>query len=182
MRERSLQNSASSRRSSATVIDVSFDNTSPSTQQMDERPIKTPLQELAHSKGLDENTEVPDAADYHAPFEEGDEKMSESSLLNDMKKQLDQLPSERMQGRDEMKRELDELREEIRKDRQEMREERRQELQEMREERRQELQQMLDNRTDELRNEIHEIREEIKTLINAVEQIADNTKKSVKEN
>ena len=44
------------------------------------------------------------------------------------------------------------------------------------------MQEMLDNRTQELRNEIHEIREEIKTLINAVEQIADNTKRSIKEN
>ena len=128
---------------------------------MDERPIKTPSQELSQSQGIDENTDVPDAADYQAPFGEEAEKMSESSLLNDMKKQLDQLPSERMQERDEMKRELDELREE------------------MREERRQEVQEMLDNRTRELRNEI---REEIKTLINAVEQIADNTKRSIKEN
>ena len=160
MRKRSLQNSASSRRSSATVIDVSFDNTSPSSQRMDERPIKTPLQELSQSQDIDENTDVPDAADYQAPFGEAAEKMSESSLLNDMKKQLDQLPSERRQGRDEMKKELDELREE----------------------RRQEVQEMLDNRTHELRNEIHEIREEIKILINAVEQIADTTKRSVKEN
>ena len=133
--------------------------------------MKTPLQELAHSQGLDENTDVPDAAGYQAPFGEAAEKLSERSLLNDMKKQLDQLPSERMQERDEMKRELDELREEIRQDKQEMREERGQELQEM-----------MDNRTQELRNEIHEIREEIKTLINAVEQIADKTKRSVKEN
>ena len=148
---------------------------------MDERPIKTPSQELSQSQGIDENTDVPDAADYQAPFGEEAEKMSESSLLNDMKKQLDQLPGERMQERDEMKRELDELREEIRKDRQEMREERRQELQEMREERRQDLQEVLDNRK-ELRNEIHEIREEMKTLIIAVQKIADNTEESVKEN
>ena len=130
---------------------------------MDERPIKTPSQELSQSQGIDENTDVPDAADYQAPFGEEAEKMSESSLLNDMKKQLDQLPGERMQERDEMKRELDELREE------------------MREERRQERQEMLDNRK-ELRNEIHEIREEMKTLIIAVQKIADNTEESVKEN
>ena len=181
MRKRSLQNSASSRRSSVTVIDVSFDSVGPSTQQMDERPMKTRWQELAHSQGLDEHTDVPDAADYQVPFGEEAGKISESAFLNDMKKQQDQRPSERVQERDEMKRELDELREEIRKDRQEMREERRQELQEMREERRQELQEMLDNRK-ELRNEIHEIREEMKTLIIAVEKIADNTEESVKEN
>ena len=160
MKKRSLQNSASSRRSSATIIDVSPDSISPSSQQMDERPIKTPSQELSQSQGIDENTDVPDEADYQAPFGEEAEQMSESSLLNDMKKQLDQLPSERLQGRDEMKRELDELREE----------------------RRQEVQGMLDNRTHELRNEIHEIREEIKILIHAVEQIAHNTKRSGKEN
>ena len=89
VRKRSLQNSASSRRSSATVIDVSFDNTSPSSQRMDERPIKTPLQELSQSQDIDENTDVPDAADYQAPFGEAAEKMSESSLMSDMKKQLD---------------------------------------------------------------------------------------------
>ena len=172
---------ASSRRSSSTVIDVSSDSIGPSSQQMDERPIKTPSQELSQSQGIDENTDVPDAADYDAPFGEEIEKMSESSLLNNMKKQLDQLPSERMQERDEMKRELDEVREEIRKDRQEMREERWQELQEMREERRQELQEMLDNRK-ELRNEMFEMHGEIKNLINAVKQIADNTEESVKEN
>ena len=148
---------------------------------MDERPIKTPSQELSQSQGIDENTDVPDAADYQAPFGEEAEKMSESSLLNDMKKQLDQLPIERMQERDAMKRELDELREEIRKDRQEMREERWQELQEMREERRQELQEMLDNRK-ELRNEMFEMHGEIKNLVNAVKQIADNAEESVKEN
>ena len=148
---------------------------------MDERPIKTPSQELSQSQGIDENTDVPDAADYQAPFGEEAGKISESALLNDMKKQPDQLPSQRMQERDEMKRELDELREEIRKDMQEMREERRQELQERREERRQDLQEVLDNRK-ELRNEIHEIREEMKTLIIAVEKIADNTEEGVKEN
>ena len=182
VRKRSLQNSASSRRSSATIIDVSPDSISQSSQQVDEAVARA-LQELAHSQGLDENTDVPDAADYQAPFGEEAEKMSESSLLNDMKKQLDQLPGERMQERDEMKRELDELREEIRKDRQEMREERKQELQEMRQERRQELQEVLEERRQELqevldnrkelRNEIHEIREEMKTLIIAVEKIAD---------
>ena len=116
---------------------------------MDERPTKIPMQELAHSQDLDENTDVPDAADYQAPFGEAADKMSESALLNDMKKQLDHPCSEKVQGRDEMKRELDELREEMREER---------------------------------RQEIHEIREEIKTLIDAVEQIADNTKGSVKEN
>ena len=75
MRQRSLQNSASSRRPSATVIDVSSGSISHSPQQADERPIKTPLQELSHSQGLDENTEVPDAADYQAPFGEGAEHM-----------------------------------------------------------------------------------------------------------
>ena len=170
MRKRSVQNSASSRRSSATVIDVSSESISPSTQQVVEGPIKTPLQELAHSQGLDENTDVPDSADYQAPFGEAAEKMSESSLLNDMKKQLNHLPGERMQERDEMKRELDELREEIRKDRQEMREERRQDLQEV-----------LDNRK-ELRNEMFEMHGEIKNLVNAVKQIADNAEESVKEN
>ena len=125
---------------------------------MDERPIKTSLQELSQSQDIDENTDVPDAADYQAPFGEAAEKLSESSLLSDMKKQLDQLPSERMQGRNEMKRELHELREEM-----------------------QELQEMQDNRTQELQNEIHEIREEIKTLVNAVEQIADSIQRSVKE-
>ena len=171
MRKRSLQNSASSRRSSVTVINVSSESIGPSSQQMDERPIKTPSQELSQSQGIDENTDVPDAADYQAPFGEAVEKMSESSLLNNMKKQLDQLPIEIMQGRDETKRELDELQAE------------------MREERRQELQEILDNRAKgqrneihEIRNEIHEIREEIKTLIDTVEQIADNTKGSVKEN
>ena len=185
VRKRSLQHSASSRRSSSTVIDVSSDSIGPSSQQMDERPIKTPSQELSQSQSIDENTDVPDAADYDAPFGEEIEKMSESSLLNNMKKQLDQLPSERMQERDEMKRELDEVREEIRKDRQEMREERKQKLQEKREERRQELQEVLEERWQELqevldnrkelRNEIHEIREEMKTLIIAVEKITDNT-------
>ena len=140
------------------MIDVSSDSIIQSPQQTDETPIKTPLQELAHSQGLDENSDVPDAADYQAPFGEAAEKLSESSLLNDMKKQLDQLPSGGMQGRGE----LDELREE------------------MQEVRRHEVQEMLDNRTQELRNEIHEIREEIKTLINAVEQIADNTKRGIK--
>ena len=135
---------------------------------MDERPIKTPSQELSQAQGIDENTDVPDAADYQAPFGEETGKMSESSLLNDMKKQLDQLPGERMQERDEMKRELDELREEIRQDRHEMRQERRQELQEM-----------LDNRK-EVRNEMYEMHGEIKNLINAVKQIADNTEESVK--
>ena len=165
MRKKSLENSASSRRSSATAIDVSFGSISPSSQRMDERPIKTQLQELSQSQDIDENTDVPDAADYQAPFGEAAEKMAESSLLSDMKKQLDQLCSEKMQGRDEMKRELDELREE------------------MREERKQALEEMLGNKTHELRNEIHEIREEIKTIIKLqVEQIADNTKRSIKEN
>ena len=155
-----MQNPASARRCLATVIDISSDSIGPSAQQSDEKPTKTPWQELAHSQGVGENADVPDATDYQAPFVEEAEKISESSLLNDMKKQLDQLPSERMQGRDEMKKELDELREE----------------------RRQEVQGMLDNRTHELRNEIHEIREEIKILIHAVEQIAHNTKRSGKEN
>ena len=144
------------------MIDVSSDSIGPASQQMDERPIKTPLQELSQSQGIDENTDVPDAADYQAPFGEEAEQMSESSLLNDMKKQLYQLPSEGMQGRDEMKRRLDELREE------------------MREERRKELQEMLDNRKD-LRNEMYKMHGEIKSLINAVKQIADNTEESVKE-
>ena len=180
MRERSLQNSASSRRSSATVIDVSFDSIGPSTQQMDRRPITTPLQELAHSQGIDENTDVPDAADYQAPFGEEAEKISESSLLNDMNKQLDQPCRERMQEReeqrDEMRREVDELRKEIRQVQQGMRDERRQELQKMWAERRQELEEMLDNRRHELRNEMQEMIEEIKTLINAVKQATDNKK------
>ena len=168
MRKRSLQNSASARRCSATVIDVSSDGIS-SSPQIDERPTTTPLQELAHAQGLNENTDVPDAADYRSPLGEEHVKISECSLLKDMEKQLDELPSEKMQERqeqrDETKRDLNELREKIR-----------QEMQEMQEERRQELQQMLDNRTNELRNEIHEIREEIKALVNAAEQIADNTK------
>ena len=109
------------------MIDVSSESTSPSSQQSDERPIKTPLQELGQSQGLDENTDVPDSAVYQAPFGEAAEKMSESSHFCDIKKQLDQLPIEIMQGRDEMKRELDELREEMRK-------ERRQEIHEIREE------------------------------------------------
>ena len=154
MREKSLQKSASSRRSSATVIDVSFDSIGPSTQQMDRRPITTPLQELAHSQGLDENTDVPDASDYQTPFGGEAGKISECSLLDDMKKQLYQLSSERLQEReeqqDETKRELDALRKEIRQDLQEMWDERKQESQEMRDERRQEL-----------RNEIHDIREDI---------------------
>ena len=137
---------------------------------MDERSIELTLQELAHSQGIDENTDYPDAADYQAPFGEAAEKSSERSLLSDMKKQLDQLPSKRMQERYEMKRELDELREEIRQDRQEMRDERSQELQEM-----------LDNRK-ELSNEMYEMHGEIKNLVNAVKQIADNTEESVKEN
>ena len=131
------------------MINVSSESISPSSQQENERPIKTPLQELGHSQGLDENTDVPDSAVYQAPFGEAAEKISESSHFSNMKKQLDQLPIEIMQGRDEMRRELDELREEMRKERSQ---------------------------------EIHEIREEIKTLIDAVEQIADNTKGSVKEN
>lgn len=57
------------------MIDVSSDSISPSSQHMDERPMKRPLQELSHSQGLDENTEVPDAADYQAPFGEGAEHM-----------------------------------------------------------------------------------------------------------
>ena len=86
VRKRSLQNSASSRRSSATVIDVSSESISPSSQQVDERPIKTPLQELGHSQDLDENTDVPDSAVYQAPFGEAAGKMSESSHFSDMKK------------------------------------------------------------------------------------------------
>ena len=157
MRKRSLQNSASSRRSSVTVIDVSSDSVGPSTQQMDERPMKTPWQELAHSQDLDEHTDVPDAADYQVPFGEEAGKISEYSLLDDMKKQIDHLSSER----EETKRELDELRKEIRQDLQEMLDARRNELHEMRDERRQELQEMRDERKQELRNEIHEIREDI---------------------
>ena len=197
MRKRSLQNSASSRRSSVTVIDVSSDSVGPSTQQMDERPMKTPWQELAHSQGLDEHTDVPDAADYQVPFGEEAGKISECSLLDDMKTQLDQLSRERIQEReeqrDETKRELDELRKEIKQDLQEMRnerrnelyemrDERRQELQEMRDERRQELHEMRDERRQELRNEIHEIREDIKYLVDAVRKTADDTKASVQEN
>ena len=132
---------------------------------MDERPIKTPSQELSQSQGIDENTDVPDAADYQAPFGEEAGKISECSLLDDMKKQMDHLSSERMQEREkqreETKRELDELRKEIRQDRQEMWDARRNELHEMRDERRQELQEMRDERRQELRNEIHEIREDI---------------------
>ena len=168
MRKRSLQNSASSRRSSVTVIDVSSDSVGPSTQQMDERPMKTPWQELAHSQGLDEHTDVPDAADYQVPFGEEAGKISECSLLDDMKKQMDHLSSrmqEREKQREETKRELDELRKEIRQDQQGMRDERREELQKMRAERRQEL-----------RNEMQEMFEEIKTLINAVKQATDNKK------
>ena len=157
MRKRSLQNSASSRRSSATVINVSSDSIGPSTEQMDERPITTPLQELAHSQGIDENTDVPDAADYQAPFGEEAGKISECSLLDDMKKQMDHLSSER----EETKRELDELRKEISQDLQEMLDARRNELHEMRDERRQELQEMREERRQELRNEIREIREDI---------------------
>ena len=147
---------------------------------MDERPITTPLQELAHSQGIEENTDVPDAADYQAPFGEEAEKISESSLLNDMNKHLDQLSSERMQEReeqrDEMRREVDELRKEIRQDQKGMRDERSEELQKMRAERRQELEEMLDNRRHELRNEMQEMFEEIKSLINAVKQTTDNKK------
>ena len=122
------------------------------------------MQGLAHSQGFDENTDVPDAADYQAPFGNEAEKISECFLLNDIKKQLDLLPSERMQDmqkqRDETKRELQELREEIRQDLQEMRNERR----------------------EELRNEIHEIREDTKYLINAVRKIAGDTEDTVKGN
>ena len=147
---------------------------------MDERPIKTPSQELSQSQGIDENTDVPDAADYQAPFGEEAEQMSESSLLNDMKKQLDQPSSERMQEReeqrDEMRREVDELRKEIRQVQQGMRDERRKELQKMWAERRKELEEMLDNRRHELRNEIQEMFDEIKTLINSVKQATDNKK------
>ena len=147
------------------MIDVSLDSIGPSTQQMDERPMKTPGQELAHSQGLDEHTDVPDAADYQVPFGEEAGKISECSLLDDMKTQLDHLSRERIQEReeqrDETKRELDELRKEIRQGLQEVRNERRNELHEMRDERRQELQEMRDERKQELRNEIHEIREDI---------------------
>ena len=179
MKKRSLQNSASSRRSSATIIDVSPDSISPSSQQMDERPIKTPSQELSQSQGIDENTDVPDAADYQAPFGEEAGKISECSLLDDMKKQMDHLSSERMQEREkqreETKRELDELRKEIW-------DAMRNELHDMRDERRQELQEMRDERRQELRNEIHKIREDIKHLIDAVRKMADDTKESVQEN
>ena len=162
------------------MIDVSFDNSSPSSQQMDERSITTPLQELSHSQDIDENDDAPDAANYQAPFGEEAGKISECSLSDDMKTQLDHLSSERTQEReeqrDETKRELDELRKEIKQDLQEMRDERRKELQKMRAERRQELEEMLDNRRHELRNEMQEMFEEIKTLINAVKQTTDNIK------
>ena len=126
MRKRSLQNSASSRRSSVTVIDVSSDSISRSSQQPDRTDVLS-LKELDPSHDPEDNIIFPDAADYQPPFGENNGKRSELCHVN---KQLDPFQNE--------------MRQELQK----LRDERRQELQELRDERRQELQ--------ELRNEIHE--------------------------
>ena len=113
MRKRSLQNSASSRKSSATVIDVSFDSISPSSQQPDRTEVLS-LKVLDPSHDPEDNTIVPDAADYQTPIGENNDKRSELSHVN---KQLDPFHNEIRQElqklRDERRQELQELRNEI---------------------------------------------------------------------
>ena len=160
-RKRSLQNSASFRKHSSTVIDIpsdSINRMSPKTDhdQVDETSIKRPSKELIHLQEPDDNTDIPDASDYQAPFEENDGKRSEFALLSELQKQ-------RRQTQYDMQ--------------QEQRDERRKELQELRDEIRQQLE-MRDERMQELHNEI---REEIKILINAVKPVTDDTNENEKE-
>ena len=160
-RKRSLQNSASFRKHSSTVIDIpsdSINRMSPKTDhdQVDETSIKRPSKELIHLQEPDDNTDIPDASDYQAPFEENDGKRSEFALLSESQKQLRQTQYDMQQ---------------------EQRDERRKELKELRDEIRQQLE-MRDERMQELHNEI---REEIKILINAVKPVTDDTNDNEKE-
>ena len=110
-RDTGLQNSAASRRSSKTIIEVSSGNSGTSFQQTDhDMTQKLSLKEFSHSQGPKENDDVPSAAEYQAPFGDTTSERAENTRLDKMEKLLEKLNEERMQELQQLR---DELREEV---------------------------------------------------------------------
>ena len=110
-RNTGLQNSAASRRSSKTVIEVSSGNSGTSFQQTDQVVTQNmSFKEFGHSQGPDENDGVPGAAEYQAPFGDNTSDRAGNTRMDNMEKLLEKLYKERRQELQQLR---DELREEV---------------------------------------------------------------------